>query len=574
MNRVSGNSRLTAMCRVHIRQRQLTNNKEIDVSGNSRTGAEIIVDTLIKAGVRHVFGIVSIHNMPIVDAISRTHGIELVTVRHESSAAHMADGYARATGSLGVALGSTGPGTTNLMTGLYESAFASSRMLAITGQAETTFYGKGKGYVHEAENQKLMLQTVARSVASPRYPDEIGTMLVSVIESILSGRPQPGAIEVPIDLQYATTGAAVPAIHFADPVAPDADVLSAAVTLIGNAGKRVIIAGGGISTVATRNALQMFAEQIDAPVITTPNGKGSFPTDHPLHIGNILMRPPVKELVREADLVIAIGTRFQAGTSGIKIKLQLPSMVHIDIDPGTINLNFVADVGMVSDAELALKALCESDFEKGDAQYREKLQLESARTRTLFRERFGPDHTRALDIFSKYMGRDEFFVRDSTIPGYNWGNSLLPIDHPGGYIYPTSGAIGPGFPLGLGVAVATGKKTIVMHGDGGFMFHVGELATAAQYQIPVIIVIFNDGGYGVLRGLQYNQFDGRFNGTELHTPDFVKLAESMGVASLYADNTNELETRLAAAMELAGPVLIEMNANNMIPIEGVIPAPS
>ena len=562
------------MCRVHIRLRQLTDNKEIDVSGNSRTGAEIIVDTLIKAGVRHVFGIVSIHNMPIVDAISRTHGIELVTVRHESSAAHMADGYARATGGLGVALGSTGPGTTNLMTGLYESAFASSRMLAITGQAETTFYGKGKGYVHEAENQKLMLQTVARSVASPRYPDEIGTMLVSVIESILSGRPQPGAIEVPIDLQYATTSAVVPAIHFADPIAPDADVLSAAVTLIGNAGKRVIIAGGGISTVAARNALQMFAEQIDAPVITTPNGKGSFPTDHPLHIGNILMRPPIKELVREADLVIAVGTRFQAGTSGSKIKLQLPSMLHIDIDPGTINLNFVADVGMVSDTELALKALCESDFEKGDAQYLEKLQLESARTRALFRERFGPDHTRALDIFTKYMGRDEFFVRDSTIPGYNWGNSLLPIDHPGGYIYPTSGAIGPGFPLGLGVAVATGKKTIVMHGDGGFMFHVGELATAAQYQIPVIVVIFNDGGYGVLRGLQYNQFDGRFNGTELHTPDFVKLAESMGVASLYADNTNELETRLAAAMEMAGPVLIEMNANNMIPIEGVIPAPS
>ena len=214
---------------------------------NRQTVLQIIVDTLIKAGVRHVFGIVSIHNMPVVDAISRTDGIDLITVRHESSAAHMADGYARATGGLGVALGSTGPGTTNLMTGLYESAFASSRMLAITGQAETTFYGKGKGYVHEAENQKLMLQTVARSVASPRYPVEIGTMLVSVIESILSGRPQPGAIEVPIDLQYATTSAEIPSINIANPVAPDVDVLSAAVSLIGNAGKRVIIAGGGIT---------------------------------------------------------------------------------------------------------------------------------------------------------------------------------------------------------------------------------------------------------------------------------------------------------------------------------------
>lgn len=543
------------------------------MSSSTRTGAEIIVDTLIAAGVRHVFGIVSIHNMPIVDAISRTDGIELITVRHESSAAHMADGYARATGGLGVALGSTGPGTTNMMTGLYESAFASSRMLAITGQAETSFYGKGKGYVHEAENQKLMLETVAGAVASPRNVGEVGPMLNGVIESILSGRPQPGAIEVPIDLQYATSSVAVPELHIADPVGPDAEVLAAATTLIQNASKRVILAGGGVSSVAARDALQAFAEKIDAPVMTSPGGKGAFPVDHPLHMGNALLRPPIKKLVSEADVLIAVGTRFQAGTGGIKIKLQLPALIHIDIDPRTINLNFVAEVGMVSDAKVALQALAESEFEKGDAQYREQMQSARDETNARLRKGLGPDHAKALDIFSKYLGPGVFFVRDSTIPGYNWGNTLLPIDHPGGYIFPTSGAIGPGLPIGLGVAVATGTKTIILHGDGGFMFHVGELATAAQYQIPVVIVIFNDGGYGVLRGLQSKQFDGRFNGTELHTPDFVKLAESMGVAALYADNVDELESQLTAAMDVSGPVLIELNANNMVPIDGVVPAP-
>ena len=130
--------------------------------------------------------------MPIVDAISRTEGIELVTTRHEQGAAHMADGYARAIGGLGVALGSTGPGATNMVTGLYEAAYSSSRLLVIAGQAETVFYGKSKGYVHEAENQKAMLETVARVVASPRYVHEIGPMLKGVVESILSGRPQPG----------------------------------------------------------------------------------------------------------------------------------------------------------------------------------------------------------------------------------------------------------------------------------------------------------------------------------------------------------------------------------------------
>ena len=540
----------------------------------AKSGAEVIVDLLVEAGVRHVFGIVSIHNMPIVDAISRTEGITLVTTRHEQSAAHMADGYARATGVLGVALGSTGPGTTNMMTGLYEADFASSRLLVITGQAETRFYGKARGYVHEAENQKRMLETVAGAVASPRHVHEVGPMLKGVIESIHSGRPRPGAIEVPIDLQYAPCTTATPTLELPAPLPPDAQAVQVAAARIGSASKRVIIAGGGVSSASAREALTGFAEMLDAPVITTPNGKGAFPVAHSLHIGNALMRPPIKKLVSEADLVIAVGTRFQAGTGGIKIDLQLPAMVHIDLDPQHINLNFNAEVALVSDAALSLNALREFDYEKGCASYREKLRSAAFESDATLRQSLGTDHARALDIFSKYMGREVVFVRDSTIPGYNWGNTLLPIDHPGGYVFPTSGAIGPGLPLGLGVAMATGKKTLIMHGDGGLMFHVGELATAAQYQIPAVVIVFNDGGYGVLRGLQYKQFDGRFNGTELHTPDFVKLAESMGVVGLYADNVEELDQRLSAAMEIAGPVLIELNANNMHPIEGVVPAPS
>jgi len=140
----------------------------------SKTGGEIVAETLKNAGVSHVFGIVSIHNMPIIDAIVRLPGIDMVTTRNEQSATHMADGYARATGKLGVSLASTGPGTTNTVTGLYESAYASSRVLVVTGQVESGFYGKGKGYVHEAEKQIAMLETVARKVASPRYVDHIG----------------------------------------------------------------------------------------------------------------------------------------------------------------------------------------------------------------------------------------------------------------------------------------------------------------------------------------------------------------------------------------------------------------
>lgn len=538
------------------------------------TGAQVIVDMLVNAGVRHVFGIVSIHNMPIVDAISRTDDIEFITTRHEQSAAHMADGYARATGSMGVACGSTGPGTTNMMTGLYEASYSSSRLLVITGQTETSFYGKGKGYVHEAEQQKPMLQSVARAVASPRYIHEIGPMLKTVIDSIHTGRPQPGAIEVPIDLQYAESSEAPPTLTMPKAMAPDPDTLTHAISYIRKAKKRAILVGGGISTMEAKNALTQFAENIDAPVLTTLNGKGSIRSDHPLHMGSSLMHPPLREVLNDAEVLIAIATRFQAGTGGIKVKIQLPPLVHIDIDPRNINLNFSSIVGLVSDAELALRNLIEADIPKGDAEFRQTMQSVANDARSLFRERIGPDHARVLDTFTKYMGEDVIFVRDSTIPGYNWGNGLLPIDHPRGYIFPTSGAIGPGLPLGMGVAMATNKKTIVMHGDGGLMLHIGELATAAQYQIPIVIVVFNDGGYGILRGLQARRFDGRFSGTELHTPDFVMLAKSMGVTGLYADNAEELEGQLETAMSMNGPVLVELNAHNMEPIQGVVRAPN
>jgi acetolactate synthase-1/2/3 large subunit len=236
-------------------------------------------------------------------------------------------------------------------------------------------------------------------------------------------------------------------------------------------------------------------------------------------------------------------------------------------------LNHPAKVGVVGDALTTLQNLKSSVGGTGDAQYREELQSAAADAKAKNIERIGPDHTSILNSMTKYMDRDAYFVRDNTIPGYYWGNGLLPIFKPGGYIFPTSGAIGPGLTLGMGVAVATGVKTIIMHGDGGFMYHVGELATAAQYQMPVVIVVFNDGGYGVLRGLQSRQFEGRINETELYTPDFVQLAQSMGVKGLFADNASEFDDRLAEAMDISGPVLIEINVHNMEPMQGIVPAP-
>ena len=170
---------------------------------DKHTGADLVANALDQLGVEHVFAIVSIHNMPMLDAFNRLGKTKIIDVRHEQAGTHAADGYARATGKLGVMIASTGPGTSNTVTGLYEAQYGSSRVLVITGQAETAFYGKGLSYVHEAENQVAMLSTVCRRVESPRHADQLGSALCSVVNDMYTGRPAPGALEIPIDIQYA-----------------------------------------------------------------------------------------------------------------------------------------------------------------------------------------------------------------------------------------------------------------------------------------------------------------------------------------------------------------------------------
>jgi len=363
-------------------------------------------------------------------------------------------------------------------------------------------------------------------------------------------------------------------ISLPSPVIASPETLSQAVEVIRNSKRRVILAGGGVAISGASEMLREFAEQIDAPVITTPNGKGALRDDHPLHLGTVLISTgSLQDSLKHADLLIAVGTRFQAGVAGRQLEVSLPPIVHIDVDPRNINLNHQVKVGVVGDAKSTLASLQASGIEKGDSPFREQLKGAAIEAKAKNLKMLGPDHESILNSMSKYMDRDAYFVRDNTIPGYYWGNGLLPVYKPGGYIFPASGAIGPGLPLGMGVAVATGVKTIVMHGDGGFMYHIGELATAAQYQMPIVVVVFNDGGYGVLRGLQSRRFEGRINQTELYTPNFLKLSESMGVQGLYADNAEEFDDRLDEAMNISGPVLIEINARTMVPIEGIVPAP-
>jgi acetolactate synthase I/II/III large subunit len=532
------------------------------------TGGEAVYQALVKLGVRHVFGIPSVHNLPIFDAILRGREIAVIVPRHEQAAAHAADGYARASGRLGVVIASTGPGTTNTVTGIYEAAFASSKVMVITGQVESFAYGKGRSPGHEADHQLPMLRTVARRVESPRYTQDIATAVFRVAHDIESGRPQPGCIEIPIDIQYATTSVPVGEPITVTPVPPSADRINEAAELLSGSSRRVIIAGGGVSSADAGAELAALAERLRAPVFTSVSGRGAISDEHELAMGPLFSRRELQNAVADAEVVLAVGTRFQGGPGSWR---SMPgSVIHIDVDPFVHGLVVRTDVSVIADAKLSLRALLEGmNAGPGDAEFLDRVSVARDQARAASRARIGGDMEAIMDHIRATSPRDAIIVRDMTTPAYAWANQILPILAPRTTMNPTSGAIGPALPLACGAALATGRKTVIVQGDGGFMLHIGELATAAQYDLPLVVCVFTDGGYGVLRGIQSARFEGRQIGVDLATPNFVKVAQGMGVQAEAVKGVDQFRDAFTRALATTSPVLLDIDMTTLTPMQGV-----
>src|SRR5688572_21114889 len=533
-------------------------------------GGEAVYETLKSLGVEHVFGIVSVHNIPIYDAIHRGGGITAIGVRHEQGAVHAADGYARATGKLGVAITSTGPGVTNGMTGLFEAGFASSRVMMITGQIDSVYYGKGKGFLHEAESQLSMLRTMTGRTESVRRPEEIGEAVFRVAADVSTGRPRPGAIEIPVDFQYAKAEIDIPHVEAWPRRAPEREAISKAAEAIKGASKVVIWAGGGVLTAGAEVELTQLAEALQAPVFTSVNGRGALPEDHALCMGPLTAQPGLSEAIEQAEVIIAVGTRFQGGATR---NWALPlggKVLHIDADAGVIGRNYKADVPVIADARLALAALLKNlDGAKGDSAFLTRAQELRDATRQQIRKEIGPDYSAIMETMRELLPRDGLVVRDATVPAYLWGNRLMPVLSPRTSIHPTSAAIGPALPLAIGAAIGSGKKAAVIQGDGGFMLNIAELSTAVQYNVPVVTCVFNDGGYGVLRSIEGRTFEGRQFGVDLATPDFAMVAEGMGMKAERADSAASFRDAFARGIAHNGPYLIDIDMTKLTPMAGL-----
>ncbi|MEL7158458.1 MAG: thiamine pyrophosphate-binding protein [Actinomycetota bacterium] len=535
------------------------------------TGGDAVARTLEAMGVTKVFGIVSVHNLPTYRALAASDTIEVVACRHEQFAVHAADGYARATGRLGVALTSTGPGTTNAMSGLYEACYGSSPVLLITGQAESAYYGKGKGFVHEHETQLDMLRTVTRRAETIWRTEDISRTIAAVADDARRGRPQACAVEIPIDQQYRRAEVELFGSPSVAPLEVDGDGIAAAVDALNGAERPLIWAGGGVVAADASAQLVALAEKLQAPVVTTIEGRGAIPEDHALALGPRTERPDVADVIAEADVVLAVGTRFQNYSTRMW-KLPIPgTLVHLDADPAVIGRNYPADITVVGDAAIGLARLVEAvDERRPDEGFLDR----SAKSVEADLERswseIGPDHRSIAAIIRRLLPRDGLVVRDNTVPNYLWGNRVLPILEPRTSIRPSSGSIGPGIGLAVGAAAGTGRRTLLMAGDGGFQLGIGELATVAQYRLPMVICIFNDGGYGVLRVIEDNVMGERF-GVDLATPDFAAVARGMGLAAESVDDIDGFETAFAAAVERDGPTLLEIDLNALAPMSFPLP---
>ncbi|MEH7347227.1 thiamine pyrophosphate-binding protein [Gottfriedia acidiceleris] len=534
------------------------------------TTADAVVKELVQAGVEVAFGIVSIHNMPIYDAILRDGSIKLICSRGESGAVNMADGYARATGKLGVVITSTGTGAGNAAGSLVEAWAAGVPLLHLTGEVASPYLGTGKGYIHECKDQLSMMSGACKNAVRLRRPEQTAGVVRKAIEEALTAPTGPVSLEIPIDFQSAIIeDVSIDKVQV-DVFKPQLTTVipEIAISKILEAHRPVIWAGGGVISANASKELTNLAEILGAAVITSQSGKGSIPENHEQCIGHFAANESTKEFLRNADLLISVGVRFR-GNETSNWKVPVPEEhISIDADFNAINRNYKATVGLVGDAKDILSALINKIDEKSISvlpSYIEEVRSLRNEVRGQLRKTLGP-FEQFVDGMREILPRDTILVRDVTVQANVWGSRIFDIYEPRTSIHASGGGIGQGLPTAIGAQLGCPHQTVVlMAGDGGFMVNVGEMVTAAEENLPIIVVLFDDSGYGVLRNIQEAAY-GRQVAVNLLSPDFVKLAESMHFEAARIGSGDEFVNELMKATERKKPTMIVVDMEAVGPM--------
>jgi thiamine pyrophosphate-dependent acetolactate synthase large subunit-like protein len=527
------------------------------VSQVTDNGATALVDALRELGVELAFGLPGVHNLAVWEACAEA-GIRLVGVRHEQAAAYAADGYARATGQLGVAVVTTGPGAANTLGATGEAMTSGAPVLVIATDIPSTLRRPGvyRGVLHETRDQAAMFAPVTKAATTAAAAADLYADALRAGREALRAPTGPVYLGVPTDLLTAPVAQRTTASTLA-PALPEPD-LDAALALIERAERPLLWVGGGAVRAGAGDAVGLLAERLAAPVVTTYHGRGVLPPDHPCLAPATTHVPAVGALWDEADLVIAIGSDLDGMTTQNWRMPQPPALLAINIDAADAGKNYHADHVLVGDARSVTERLAAA-VPGRDGLDVLAVQTESLRTHVaaLVREE-EPQAALLLDTFDRLLPADTTVLADMCIAGY-WVAGFHRVPGPRRLAYPMGwGTLGFAFPAALGAAVS--GRAVAVVGDGGFLFACGELATAVQERLPLTVVLVDDGGYGMLRFDQV-QAGVPTRGVDLVTPDFVALAGAFGVPAEAVDGFGEaFEAALAKSLETDGPSLIAVQA--------------
>jgi acetolactate synthase-1/2/3 large subunit len=530
------------------------------------TGGQALVRTLKQYGIDMIFGLPGVQLDHLFSALyDEKESIRLIHTRHEQASAYMAFGFAQSTGRVSPFTVVPGPGFLNTTAALSTAYACNTPVLCISGEIHASYIGKGIGFLHEIPDQLAIIRGLTKWAERINHPTEVPELVGEAFKHLSTGRTRPVGLEIPLNiLAMKTYVEPTDPIKDYEPPSPDPDLIDQAAQLLGRAKNPLILAGGGI--LGAEVELLELAEMLQAPVVMSTQAFGCISSRHYL----ALNMPAGYRLWGDVDVVLGVGTRMRSQLAGDQTSVppwgvdEFLKIIRMDIDPEEINRVMRPDVGILSDAKMGLGALVERVPTHNTRRYSREEELKALKASVdaeIGKLEPQMSYVRAI---REELPEDGFFVEEITQIGHV-ARFALPIYKPRTYI--TSGyqgTLGFGFPTALGVKLANPDKPVLaVCGDGGFMYNVQELATAVLHRIPLVTVIFNDNAFGNVKRTQINVYDGKVMGSDLHNPDFVRLAESFGAAGFLAKTPSELKTAIRKGFDENGPTLIEVPVGDM-----------